>query len=108
MPTSKVDYWQEKAFEVWAEACGLREKAKARLAAAADYAQLAADALPSAEGHEPQRSMLYACAAEWARLVGAAKEALRLAERGLEGAPPDEMRAQLLEIIERVKRNGTA
>ncbi|MEA2695282.1 MAG: hypothetical protein QOJ16_4669 [Acidobacteriota bacterium] len=66
----------------------------------------AAESLPSEPGQEPTRAILYRSAAMLALDCRDDAEAGRLARAGLAGSPPDDVRAELREILAGVERSS--
>lgn len=89
----------EKAMQLAAKADKIRRKAQATYALAAEPEERAAEQCTD----HIWKAVLYRSAA-WLALHGARfREAIRLAERGLNVAPPEEIAAELRDVIEQAK-----
>ena len=66
--------------------------------------RVAADEVAGCKDLEPTRSVLHRSAATLALDCGDKAEAIRLANRGLEGIPPEEIAKELREVLERAAK----
>ncbi len=71
------------------------------------FEKSAAESVRDQEDFEPTRSVLFRSAASLALESGNTGEAIRLAKSGLAGNPPDIVKEELKEILEKTKKVAT-